>query len=299
MNYFHPFNICWDVFLLIFNACTSKLCADKGFGMAFKKYVTIGTVTTSVGVVVICSLGIILFRANQISVGNTWGVQGAGVLSAVAIVILGTIYKKIAIMLTDWENHRTDIDYEDALISKTFIFEFCNNYIGLFYIAFLKPLFGPQIAETFKLNFNQPCLPNDELSALHDEAFSLAKTPNGKKLSYSEASNRFIMNAQIRIISIMFNSTYNSTEKVGGNKIFKDGKFVPGQFPISSVIDKPNVANAGCVPGAPDVQPTYGKPGILGWSATVNCQNEFDTICGAASGEFLKYRIYHFICLYV
>ncbi len=33
----------------------------------------------------------------------------------------------------------SDTDFEDALIAKTFIFQFINSYISLIYIAFLKP----------------------------------------------------------------------------------------------------------------------------------------------------------------
>ena len=33
---------------------------------------------------------------------------------------------------------RTEFDYENALIVKIFMFEFTNNFISLFYIAFLR-----------------------------------------------------------------------------------------------------------------------------------------------------------------
>lgn len=49
------------------------------------------------------------------------------------------IYGDIAIKLTNYENHRTDTDYEDSLIGKTFVFQFVNSFASLFYIAFMKP----------------------------------------------------------------------------------------------------------------------------------------------------------------
>ena len=52
---------------------------------------------------------------------------------------MNIIYGGIAIRLTDYENHRTDTEYEDSLISKTFVFQFVNSYASLFYIAFFKP----------------------------------------------------------------------------------------------------------------------------------------------------------------
>lgn len=48
------------------------------------------------------------------------------------------LYADVAIRLTDYENHRTDTQYEDSLIAKTFIFQFVNSFASLFYIAFIK-----------------------------------------------------------------------------------------------------------------------------------------------------------------
>lgn len=62
----------------------------------------------------------------------------ASLLNAVQIQVLGMFYQKLAIYLNDRENHRTDTEYEDALISKTFMFQFVNSYASLFYIAFIK-----------------------------------------------------------------------------------------------------------------------------------------------------------------
>ena len=36
------------------------------------------------------------------------------------------------------ENHRTDIEYEDELINKTFVFAMVNSFGALTYIAFIK-----------------------------------------------------------------------------------------------------------------------------------------------------------------
>lgn len=59
-----------------------------------------------------------------------------------ALVILfcssSGLFDMVATTLTDMENHRTDTMYEDALIGKTFIFEFFNSYSACFYVLFLK-----------------------------------------------------------------------------------------------------------------------------------------------------------------
>ncbi|XP_071847241.1 anoctamin-7-like isoform X4 [Apostichopus japonicus] len=62
----------------------------------------------------------------------------ASLINSCIIMILGKIYEKIAVILTDWENHRTQSKYEDALIIKLFAFSFVNTYSSLFYIAFFR-----------------------------------------------------------------------------------------------------------------------------------------------------------------
>jgi hypothetical protein len=45
----------------------------------------------------------------------------------------------VAVRLNDYENHRTDTNYEDNLVSKLFIFQFFNSYSYVTYLAFIKP----------------------------------------------------------------------------------------------------------------------------------------------------------------
>jgi anoctamin-10/anoctamin-7 len=51
------------------------------------------------------------------------------------------IYQTIAENLNDMENHRTDTQYEDNLITKVFLFQFVNSYASFFYISFIKEPF--------------------------------------------------------------------------------------------------------------------------------------------------------------
>ena len=48
-------------------------------------------------------------------------------------------HRSLAEKLNQWENHRTDIKYENALIFKVFLFEFVNNFLAMIWIAFLSP----------------------------------------------------------------------------------------------------------------------------------------------------------------
>ena len=62
----------------------------------------------------------------------------ASVLNLVAITVLGYVYEKIAIALTDWEMPRTRTEYHNILTLKLFSFQSVNMYSSLFYIAFFK-----------------------------------------------------------------------------------------------------------------------------------------------------------------
>lgn len=75
---------------------------------------------------------------NQLQLAGTV----ASLLNAVQIQVMNFIYGQISIRVNDWENHRTEVAYENALTAKTFIFQFVNSYVALFYIAFVKPFIG-------------------------------------------------------------------------------------------------------------------------------------------------------------
>ncbi|XP_077978794.1 anoctamin-10-like [Glandiceps talaboti] len=57
-------------------------------------------------------------------------------LYAVVIVILNAIYRQVATLLNDWENHRLQSSHENNLILKLVMFDFINCFLSLFYIAF-------------------------------------------------------------------------------------------------------------------------------------------------------------------
>lgn len=61
----------------------------------------------------------------------------ASVLNSMQIVIFNAIYNEISLLLTKYENHRTDTEYEDSMITKLFTFQFINSYSSFFFIAFV------------------------------------------------------------------------------------------------------------------------------------------------------------------
>ncbi|RHZ74069.1 hypothetical protein Glove_227g72 [Diversispora epigaea] len=62
-------------------------------------------------------------------------------VNLITMITVKLLSKYLALKLTDIENHKTDTEYEDALILKTFIFDFFNYYSGLFYILLFKQQF--------------------------------------------------------------------------------------------------------------------------------------------------------------
>ena len=60
------------------------------------------------------------------------------VIHVLCIATLNTIYKTVARLLTDWENHVTQQAYENSLVLKRFLFEAFDCYICLFYLAFYE-----------------------------------------------------------------------------------------------------------------------------------------------------------------
>jgi len=67
-----------------------------------------------------------------------------GMSTSVVICIFDVVFQQIAQVLTDFENHRLDTEYDNALSAKLFLFQYVNNYFTLFYLGFCKP-FHPTI----------------------------------------------------------------------------------------------------------------------------------------------------------
>ena len=78
--------------------------------------------------------------------GGLFDPTGSVVLSKVPVLLHASmifilnqkIYRPIAVALTEWENHKTDADYENALVLKRFLFDAFDCYIALFYLAFFE-----------------------------------------------------------------------------------------------------------------------------------------------------------------
>ncbi|XP_062511484.1 anoctamin-7-like [Corticium candelabrum] len=65
----------------------------------------------------------------------------AAVIQVILITVLDKVYQYVAVLLTEWELHRTQTEHEDSFTFKMFLFQFVNYYSSVFYIAFFKGKF--------------------------------------------------------------------------------------------------------------------------------------------------------------
>ena len=61
----------------------------------------------------------------------------ASCLNTFQITVFNMFYAVLSVKLTKYENHRTDTEYEDSMITKMFAFQFINSYSSFFFLAFV------------------------------------------------------------------------------------------------------------------------------------------------------------------
>ncbi|KAL2093683.1 hypothetical protein ACEWY4_010995 [Coilia grayii] len=73
---------------------------------------------------------------------QSWTSAGLLYMPSVAHIVytnmLGTLYGKVALALTEWENHREESAFQNHHTTKVLVFTFFNNFAVLFHIAFGK-----------------------------------------------------------------------------------------------------------------------------------------------------------------
>jgi hypothetical protein len=70
--------------------------------------------------------------------GTYFGNTLVSIVSALVISVLNFLYSMRALSLNEWQNHRTDTEFEDQLINKIFMFQLVNSYAALTYVSFFK-----------------------------------------------------------------------------------------------------------------------------------------------------------------
>lgn len=67
-------------------------------------------------------------------------VTGA-IINLILIIVFNMLYDKLAVWLTKIELLRTQMEFDESLTLKIYLFEFVNNYFSIFYVAFFKGRF--------------------------------------------------------------------------------------------------------------------------------------------------------------
>ncbi|CAH8865193.1 unnamed protein product [Trichobilharzia szidati] len=83
----------------------------------------------------------ILYRHHNPMLQSTAGMiatMTGSCIHLVVIFIMKLIYDRMAIKLTDIENHRTQVEYDNSLTLKLYLLQFVNYYSSVFYIAFIQ-----------------------------------------------------------------------------------------------------------------------------------------------------------------
>jgi hypothetical protein len=70
-------------------------------------------------------------------VGDSNAQTIASIANAVQIQVMNMVYSFLANALSERENHRTDTQFEDSMITKIFLFQFVNSYASFFFLAFV------------------------------------------------------------------------------------------------------------------------------------------------------------------
>ena len=56
------------------------------------------------------------------------------------VVLFEPIFKRVALVLTEWENHRRESSHRSNFVAKAFIFSVINNFTSVFYFAYVEQL---------------------------------------------------------------------------------------------------------------------------------------------------------------
>jgi hypothetical protein len=91
-------------------------------------------------VTIASTISIFIMRAAlRYSSGGVYmaGIVGGGT-NAIIIMGLQSVYDRLTVYMTDWENWETETEWGDSRAVKTFVFNFVNSFASFFYIAFYR-----------------------------------------------------------------------------------------------------------------------------------------------------------------
>jgi hypothetical protein len=121
--------------------------SKRTFNITVSLFVILCLIMLVIGVVVgIYVIRFTLSARGTVSDENSRSI--ASLLNAVLIQVLNYLYGELVRVLVDFENHRTETQYEDSTITKIILFQFVNSYASFYYLAFIGQMFGECHANT-------------------------------------------------------------------------------------------------------------------------------------------------------
>ena len=79
----------------------------------------------------------IIFHIKSISFISFLATTFIGIIYTLVVIISSQKYRVLARRLTNFENHRTDSLFQKHLLLKLLVFEFINNFLVLYLLAFI------------------------------------------------------------------------------------------------------------------------------------------------------------------
>eukprot|EP00750_Incisomonas_marina_P024438 INCI5116.1.p1 GENE.INCI5116.1~~INCI5116.1.p1 ORF type:complete len:1950 (-),score=259.30 INCI5116.1:876-6725(-) len=120
---------------------TGKLTRHYGVGRRrVRKMAFAPLILTSIFLIWICYWAIEIFKfTTELTLGEEYSLVlklAGGFLNGGAIIGMNSVYTRLAVQLTKWENHQFVSEFDRALILKTFLFQFFNQYLAVFMSIF-------------------------------------------------------------------------------------------------------------------------------------------------------------------
>eukprot|EP00697_Spironema_sp_BW2_P017147 gnl/Spiro4/8716_TR4562_c0_g1_i1.p1 gnl/Spiro4/8716_TR4562_c0_g1~~gnl/Spiro4/8716_TR4562_c0_g1_i1.p1 ORF type:complete len:612 (+),score=156.43 gnl/Spiro4/8716_TR4562_c0_g1_i1:128-1837(+) len=104
---------------------------------AFKYMITTSIIFCMMCLVVVLMVIMFVIKDSVAKNDPVWQ-QVANITYSLVLVGFNSAFVKFALVMNNWENHKTESDYDDMLIGKVFVFQFINSYLSLFYVSFFK-----------------------------------------------------------------------------------------------------------------------------------------------------------------
>jgi len=115
----------------------------RKFGISITKFVFLVIVIYSMiyyQILILTTKGVVDLDSGEVLEAPTKEMTYTGFfytfVYSLVVIIFGTLYKNLANIQTDDENHRYQKNHDDALIFRLFLFNSLNFYIPLLFVAF-------------------------------------------------------------------------------------------------------------------------------------------------------------------